>query len=346
MTGMAAGDGLVLGVDTSAYTTSLALLPLAGLPVADLRRVLPVPPGRLGLRQQEAVFHHVVHLGELMEEARRVVGQGGIVAVAASTRPRPVEASYLPVFRVGEAFGRAMAAACAVPFFPTSHQEGHLAAALLSTGEPPAGPFLAVHLSGGTTELLLVQRVRCAQGFFRVERLGGTVDLYAGQFVDRVGVAAGLPFPAGPHLEALAEQAEGAYPLPVAARGLTVSFAGPATAALRALAAGVPAPQVARGVFRCLALSLAALLRAGRAAAGVGEALVVGGVAASRLLRSGLEGELAGAGLAVRYADPRLSTDNAVGVAALGREALQEELAGECRTDQDTAADTWKGWCG
>ncbi|HBE07292.1 MAG TPA: O-sialoglycoprotein endopeptidase, partial [Firmicutes bacterium] len=53
-------------------------------------------------------------------------------------------------------------------------------------------------ISGGTTELLRVAR---CQAIWEINLLGGSTDLSAGQFIDRVGQALGLPFPAGPHLE-------------------------------------------------------------------------------------------------------------------------------------------------
>lgn len=164
--------------------------------MASCRKLLPVPQGQRGLRQSEAVFTHVRQLPGLIEELSAYLTDCEIVAVCASRRPRDEEASYMPVFQAGDAQGRSLAALLRVPCFATTHQRGHVEAAKVDSGVA-AGDLLAVHLSGGTTEVLsLVDD--------HLTLLGGTLDLHAGQVVDRTGVALGLPFPAGPHLEELA----------------------------------------------------------------------------------------------------------------------------------------------
>lgn len=237
-------EPLVLGIDTSAYTTSVAVLTLDGRRVSDRRIVLDVPPGRRGLRQSQAVFQHVNNLPQVLEAAARDA-VGRLVAVGASIAPRSHPDSYMPVFRAGESVARSLAAWHGVPFVPVSHQDGHIwaglwsaqpaadAAAASSEEAPAAGPsqtipwadvddVIVMHASGGTTELFRATRRRglrdeaerdvkdgnsdepAARARWRVELLSASEDLYAGQFVDRSGVRLGLPFPAGPHLERLA----------------------------------------------------------------------------------------------------------------------------------------------
>ncbi|MEI3426167.1 MAG: hypothetical protein V8R10_05995 [Christensenellales bacterium] len=187
---------VVVGLDTSCYTTSAAAVTAEGNVIASCRKLLPVPQGQRGLRQSEAVFTHVRQLPGLIEELSAYLTDCEIVAVCASRRPRDEEASYMPVFQAGDAQGRSLAALLRVPCFATTHQRGHVEAAKVDSGVT-AGDLLAVHLSGGTTEVLsLVDD--------HLTLLGGTLDLHAGQVVDRTGVALGLPFPAGPHLEELA----------------------------------------------------------------------------------------------------------------------------------------------
>lgn len=345
----------VLGLDTSAYTTSIALLDEEGRLVHEARRRLPVAPGERGLRQSEALFRHLLVLPELLEEAsaRLTGGRAGeealpLLAVAASTAPRPRPESYLPVFRAGERMGRALAAVAGVPFFPLSHQEGHLLAVwyekqqeetgrqgfAVGAGEVAGekdGDFLLLHVSGGTTELLHVQPDRRGQTVsgFTLEELGGSVDLKAGQFVDRVAVALGLPFPGGPALERLAAAApsvklEGHPRLPVGGRGLRVSFSGPATQAERWVKRGVPAAVVAQAVQECLVETLLQLVAAGWEILPQRTLFVVGGVAANGVLRQRLVEEASRRGAVVHFASPERSTDNAVGVAYGGWRAWKE----------------------
>jgi len=309
---------LYLGIDTSYYTCSLALVDDAGRLLEDQRRPLAVARGKRGVAPQEAVWAHLNALPELAEPLLRTHGPD-VVAVAASVKPRPVEGSYLPPFRVGEGFGRALAAALGVPFYPTTHQEMHIQAGLWSADNPPeGGEFLAIHLSGGTTELVRVTR---RPGGFAETLLGGTQDLHAGQFVDRVGVALGLPFPAGPHLEKLARAGTpGRVTLPSSVRGYNLSFSGPESAAQRLVGQAEPA-DLALAVLYAVAKSLEKWLLHAIAETGLGEILIVGGVAANQILRERLRTRLEhpAVGARLAFADPRYSTDNAVGTALLAR---------------------------
>ena len=190
-------NGVILGVDTSNYRTSLCLINKQGKVVSEQRRLLTVKQGERGLQQSEAVFQHIQRLPDLADELEWEGYQ--LIAVAASTRPRPVEGSYMPVFKVGESWARGIATSHRVPFFQTSHQEMHIAAGeSSSTSQPTNSPFLAVHLSGGTSELLSCQRT---EDGYQIAKLGGTLDLHAGQLIDRVGVALGLPSPLEPILK-------------------------------------------------------------------------------------------------------------------------------------------------
>lgn len=321
-----------LGIDTSAYTTSLAIVDESGL-IWEARRVLEVVQGETGLAQSAAFFQHVRNLPQLVREVPPPLWQelGG---VGVSLKPRPQEGSYMPVFTAGYAVASAIASARELDLFETTHQEGHTAAGLYSCGLSPTTfntELLAVHLSGGTTELLLVERK--SPGALKIEILGGTTDLHAGQFVDRVGVLLGLPFPSGPALEKLARQAgPGAESmLPSSVQGMRVSFSGVETAARRLLAQGTPPADVARAVEGCVARTISKLILAGIGHTGLGQILVVGGVAANQYIRAELERRLAknaGAGITsgkarLYWAEPNWSRDNAIGVAFLTREREQ-----------------------
>lgn len=305
---------MILGVDTSCYTTSLALCDDHGRLLRDKRRLLPVAAGQCGLRQSEALFCHLGHLPQLAAELFAELPPQALRAVAVSVRPRPAEGSYMPVFRAGLALAESLAASHHAPCFHFSHQEGHLAAALYSAGLHWRHPFLALHLSGGTGELLRVEPLAVG---FRAEVIGGC-DLPPGQFIDRVGVALGLPFPAGPELERLAEQAVGTeLRFSGSVQGLSISFSGPESAAQRAIAAGADGPQVAAAVLDNIAKSLAKAITRARQRYQCQPVLLAGGVAANQRLRRRL------APLGVEFAAPELCGDNAVGLALLGLAAAR-----------------------
>lgn len=304
---------VVLGLDTSAYTTSAALVGKDRW-VRHARRLLPVADGARGLKPSEAVFRHLEQLPSVLGD---VWHREPLIAIAVSVKPRPTVDSYLPSFRAGETVARVMAHAFNVPLIATTHQEGHLAAGILDAQGPAAKTFWALHISGGTTELLDVTR---QDGDFRIETVGHTADLYAGQLVDRIGVRLGLRFPAGTALEQLSATARDRLSLPVGPPfqrdgRWCISFSGPEAQALRAIASGSEPAAVARGVEDVLVRGLSALIRA--AAIPPRPLLVVGGVAANQRLRAGLKDRL-GTDYPLYWASPALSRDNAVGIATIG----------------------------
>ena len=195
---------ICIGIDTSNYTSSVASFD--GTEGNSVCRLLPVKAGELGLRQSEALFSHIKRLPELSDRLFASLDAAQIAAIGVSTRPRAVEGSYMPCFLAGESQARVLAAALHVPLYEFSHQQGHIAAVLWSAGrlELLGSEFLAWHLSGGTTELLLVRSTR--EGEIACEKLGGSTDISAGQLIDRTGQLLGLDFPAGKALDALASR--------------------------------------------------------------------------------------------------------------------------------------------
>lgn len=310
---------LYLGIDTSAYTTSLAVVDDRAELVYENRKVLDVPKGERGLAQSAALFQHVQNLPHLVgavpkEHWERISGIG------VSTAPRPLKESYMPVFTPGFGVASAIASALRISLLETSHQEGHLAAGLISGGLC-SQHFLAVHISGGTTELLEVNRSE--PGRLEIKILGGTTDLHAGQFIDRVGVRLGLPFPAGKTLEELARHADPAAAswLPSAVRGLEVSFSGVESAAQRLIDQGREGSDVARAVEGCIVRTLAKLVQAGIAKTNINQILIVGGVASNQYIRKELGKKLAKEA-DFYWALPNWSRDNAIGVAILTLEKI------------------------
>ena len=143
----------ILGIDTSNYKTSIAVVDREKHIICDLRRFLTVKQGERGLRQSNALFQHIQNLPELMEEMRSEF-DGKISAIACSFRPRPEAGSYMPVFLAGSGFAKSAAAAMNVPLAGFSHQEGHMEAIRAYSPFQTAGRFLACHFSGGTCEVL------------------------------------------------------------------------------------------------------------------------------------------------------------------------------------------------
>ena len=314
---------IVIGLDTSCYTTSVAAVTVEGQVLASCRKLLPVKEGERGLRQSEAVFIHVRQLPERLEELAAYTQGHEIVAVCASRQPRDEEESYMPVFQVGDAQARGLAAMLGVPCFASTHQRGHVAAAMVDSGVAE-GDLMAVHLSGGTTELLSLRGDD-------LTLLGGTLDLHAGQFVDRVGVALGLPFPAGPHLEklAVAGRSEAKLPANMADQDLHCHFSGAETQVQRWIKQDdMPREDIAREVYDLLARTVSRMILAGSRDTGIRQVLIAGGVASSQLFRQLVTERIhkKDKGFRVCFGRPEYSGDNAVGGALIGAKKYREGL--------------------
>lgn len=305
-----------LGFDSSNYTASVAWTD--GNTDRSERQILSVKEGERGIRQSDGVFEHMKLLPELFEKLD--VPMGGITAIGASTRPRTVEGSYMPVFLAGYGYARVAAKTLGVPLYEFAHQDGHVMAGIYSCGafDLLNRPFLSVHLSGGTTEILLSEYKGTN---FTHKILGGTKDISAGQFIDRVGVRMGMRFPAGRELEELALTADGAEKLPVSADGSFVSFSGVETKAAR-IAGDVSDARLARGVLECVRDTLIKAINSAVSQTGIHDVLAVGGVASNTIIRNGLTEKTDGE---VYFAKPEYSTDNAVGIAYLAYLADKEK---------------------
>ncbi len=308
---------LVLGIDTSCYTTSVALAG-DGRVVASWRKLLTVKEGERGLRQSEGLFQHVNALPRMVEGLMKEAGPVEIAAVCASSRPRDVDESYMPVFLAGVSLGKSVASVLGVPFFETCHQKGHVRAAMVDSGIEK-GEFIAMHLSGGTTETLFVDEN------LNISLLGGSDDLHAGQFVDRVGVKMGLSFPAGPHLEELAVKGTSRSLFRLSHKDRHCSFSGAEAEAMRLIEKGEMANEdIAAEVYNYLARAITWLLMDAFEKTNAKQALLAGGVASSRLLRKLVRERCRKKGVnqKICWAKPELSGDNACGVALIGEEML------------------------
>ena len=302
-----------LGLDTSNYTTSCALYDSETRGVVQQKKLLPVKPGELGLRQSDAVFHHVQQLpgllGDLLTDRPR------IDVIGVSVRPRPVEGSYMPCCEAGRSSAAQLGAVLGCPVYAFSHQEGHIAAALHSVGrfDSMPRPFIAFHLSGGTTEAV---RVADSDSGFDIEYLCGSLDLKAGQAVDRVASMLGMSFPGGAQLDKLALTCDEKIKCRPTMKGRDCCLSGVENQCRELVAAGREPAYVARYCLNMVSETVAAMCAALLEEYGDMPVLIAGGVAASAVMRGVLSERFD-----VVFATPELSGDNAVGIALLSSRA-------------------------
>ena len=300
--------GLYLGIDTSNYTTSVAVFD--GEKMLQQKRLLPVKEGERGLRQSDAVFHHTKAYPELVNELFKSVN-GEITAVGASFAPTTEKGSYMPCFLVGEGFGSALSDILGVPFSRFSHQQGHIAAALYSAGKTELfnERFIAFHVSGGTTDAVLCEP---SENGLSVTPLASSNDLKAGQAIDRIGVKMGLKFPAGAELEKLALQSDKTYKNKIKLYDGDCSLSGIENKCLKMLENGESNPDTAKFLLTYIADTISAMADAALAKCGKLPLVFAGGVMSDKIIR-----DIITSRFEAYFAAPEYSCDNAAGIAYL-----------------------------
>ena len=295
---------MYIGFDTSNYTTSLATYD--GKIIRQAKQVLTVKRGERGLRQSDAVFQHTVNIPKLCKELELDVPK----AVGVSTRPRNVDGSYMPCFLVGENVATVLSSVNNVPMYKTSHQVGHILAALYSADmlELINQRFIAFHLSGGTTEALIVEPDD--EEIIKATVVAQSTDLKAGQAVDRTGVMLGMTFPCGKELDALSQKSEKNYKIKPTMLDGDCSLSGVENKARNMIDKGELAEDVAKFVLTYIAETVSSML--GGVVDKYGDLSVVfsGGVASNSLLR-----KIINERYNAYFAESEFSLDNAAGTA-------------------------------
>lgn len=303
-----------LGIDTSNYTTSVALYGDDG--VIQRKKLLPVRSGEVGLRQSDAVFHHTQQLYGLYGELLSGISPDEISAVGVSSRPRPVDGSYMPCFTVGLSAASMIAETLRVPLYCFSHQEGHIAAAIYSSKKPELFEqrFIAFHVSGGTTEAVLA----APEGDgFSLSLVAETLDLNAGQAVDRVGVMLGLDFPCGKELEKLALRYDGDVKARPTLKGCNCCLSGLENLCRKMYDNNSGKEKIAYFCLKYIEATLAKMAENLLAEYGDLPLLFAGGVMSNSIIRKSIQSRFG-----AFFAEPEFSADNAAGIALLAHRKL------------------------
>lgn len=307
-----------LGIDTSNYTTSVALYSESG-EYSHYRKLLPVKENTCGLRQSDAVFHHTQQLYSLYTDLVKNIDCRKIKAVGVSSRPRPVEGSYMPCFTVGLNTAKIIAATLNVPLYEFSHQEGHISAAILSSEhyELFDKEFIAFHISGGTTEAVLVKPVDYG---FQLKIEAETLDLNAGQAIDRVGVMLGLKFPCGKELEQLALAYNGKVSVKPTLKGANCCLSGLENICRKMFENGESKEKISYHCLKYIEAAICKITEMLKEKQVNIPFLYAGGVMSNSIIRKTIESNYNGI-----FASSELSSDNAVGIAYLAYRKAQND---------------------
>ena len=318
-------NNIIIGIDTSCYTTSIAAISLEKNIILNEKIMLNVKENSNGLRQSEGVFQHIKNLGKLSEKLNLLHDKYNIVGVCVSKKPRPVENSYMPVFTVGYNFGKAIANSLNCKFYETTHQENHIEASLLNNKILNRNRFLSVHMSGGTTEILLLNRNNeCLQ--YNIEIVGGTKDISFGQLIDRTGVKLGYNFPCGKYIDKNAIDCDRKIlnGLKTSVKNGYMNLSGLENQINRVIdfeddkyISKLILDSVVRNMYKSLTYI--------RKLYNINEVVFCGGVAASEYIRINLSKKLRKEKIYAYFTKSEYSTDNACGCAIIGVDKYEAE---------------------
>lgn len=300
---------IYLGLDTSNYTTSTALIDTERMEAIQCKKLLPVKEGELGLRQSDAVFHHTKQLPEMVSalfENRQIRPD----AIGVSVRPRNIEGSYMPCFLCGEGLADSLGAVNKVPVHKTSHQIGHILAALFSSQklELVNEKFIAFHVSGGTTDCLLVTPDK--EKVFDITEIGSSLDIKAGQAIDRAGLMLGLKFPCGKELEKLAAMSGKKYKIKPMLKNGNCCLSGLENKCRKMLDDGERKEDIANYCLSFVYSTIYEMTKFALDSCGNIPIVYAGGVMSDKLIRDKLLQKFD-----AFFAEPDFSCDNAVGTA-------------------------------
>ena len=317
-------ERLFLGIDTSNYKTSIAVTDELDNILFEKSELLEVEQGALGLRQSTAFFKHSIALPQFIDECSKAVDFKKICAISYSSRPRRIEGSYMPVFLAGKNASQILSSTLNVPLYAFSHQEGHAHAVISS--EKNFSEFsrcIMYHLSGGTSEILLCERDSLG---YKLDIIGGTKDISIGQLIDRIGVKLGYKFPAGQCLDEIAETVLlNKTELRIKHKDGFFNLSGIETSIVRKIdnaeLSTVQIKVLITDLFYAIARLICETATELSRVYNTENVVIVGGVASSKTIRNFVKVILDenDYNVSIKFGDSKLSGDNAVGIARLGR---------------------------
>lgn len=314
---------LILGIETSCDETAVALYDSQqGVLGQRLHSQVELHCLYGGVVPELAARDHVRYLVPLLQDllSETRLTAKDLTGIAYTSGPGLVGALL-----VGTMFGRSLAYALTIPAIGVHHMEGHLLAALLDNPEIKP-PFVALLVSGGHTQLILVKAI----GHYQI--LGQSIDDAAGEAFDKTAKLLGLPYPGGPQIEKLAKQGNVTrfnLPRPMLHHpGCDFSFSGLKTAVAKLVRANNPIDQqtqadIAAAFQQAVIDTLLQKCQRALLQTHLKVLVVAGGVSANQALRVALDRLMDSGANTAYYPRLELCTDNAVMIAYAGYHRLQ-----------------------
>lgn len=313
---------IILGIESSCDDTSAAVL-CNGLLRSNVIASQSVHEEFGGVVPELASRAHQQNIVPVVDAAIRRAGvsKSDLSAIAFTRGP-----GLLGSLLVGTSFAKGLALGLDIPLVDVNHLHGHVLSHFIretDTDEVPEFPFLALLISGGNSQIIMVHSPE------RMEILGRTIDDAAGEAFDKCAKVMGLPYPGGPHIDRLAAEGN-----PAAFKfskphipGLDYSFSGLKTSFLYTVRDGLKTdpdfieanrPDLAASIQRAIIDTLMQKLDLAVRQTGVRAVAIGGGVSANSGIRAAIADFCAARGLRAWIPPRKFTTDNAAMVAIAG----------------------------
>lgn len=313
---------LILGIESSCDDTSAAVI-ADGVLLSNVIASQSVHEEFGGVVPELASRAHQQNIVPVVDAALRRAGidKSQLSAIAFTRGP-----GLLGSLLVGVSFAKGLALGLGIPLVDVNHLHGHVLSHFIRENpedEVPEFPYIALLVSGGNSQIILVESPE------KMQILGRTIDDAAGEAFDKCAKVMGLPYPGGPHIDRLA--AEGnpkafKFSKPHIA-GLDYSFSGLKTSFLYTIRDGLKtdadfiehnkadlAASIQRAIIETLMAKLAlAVEQTGAKAVAIG-----GGVSANSGVRAAVAEFCDSRGLRAWIPPRKFTTDNAAMVAIAG----------------------------
>lgn len=312
-------SAIILGIESSCDDTSAAIV-ADGILMSNVIASQSVHEAYGGVVPELASRSHQENIVPVVAEAIRQAGidKKDLSAIAFTRGP-----GLLGSLMVGVSFAKSLAIALNIPIIDVNHLHAHALAQFIRTDdkeETPAFPYLCLLVSGGNSQIILVKSPS------EMEILGRTIDDAAGEAFDKCAKALGLPYPGGPHIDALAAKGNNKafrFAKPKIA-GYDYSFSGLKTSFLYTLRDGAARnpdfidqnlADLAASLQHTIVEILIDKLRKAAKATGVRHLAIGGGVAANSEVRQAVEEMSLSMGITPHIPARKFTTDNAAMVA-------------------------------
>ncbi len=315
-------ETVILGIESSCDDTSAAVI-RDGLLLSNVIASQSVHEEFGGVVPELASRAHQQNIVPVVDAALRRAGidKSQLSAIAFTRGP-----GLLGSLLVGTSFAKGMALGLGIPLVDVNHLHGHVLSHFIRENEAdevPEFPFLALLVSGGNSQLILVRSADDMQ------ILGRTIDDAAGEAFDKCAKVMGLPYPGGPHIDRLAAQGNPAafkFAKPHI-EGLDYSFSGLKTSFLYTVRDGLKLSptfiadnmaDLAASIQKAIIDTLMKKLEAAVKLTGVRAVAIGGGVSANSGVREAVERFCRDRGLRAWIPPRKFTTDNAAMVAIAG----------------------------